>query len=411
MSVNVGKVQYAYVDESGDPYLDLTKDGTSHFYVVCAILVDANQRDLIENKAANLIHNFFGTGEMKSSGVGGDLSRRIRILNAIGSLGVKFTALVADKQEIYKESGLQYRRSCVKYLHDRLYKRLYKSFAKLHVYADQHGRSEFMESFKKYLSDRYQRELFDYHDFSFVDSAKQPLVQIADMIAGSLLRYYSGKDPADVVRLLVDSAIIIERWPPNAKTPDVVVGIEGDEKYDHLVAEQGVRLARQFVKDHEKQDDPDIESQVEALRYLFYTYEQNQNQYAHAEDILRHVNQSREEEMSLQVFRYNIIAKLRNEGVIIASSNKGYKIPSKTKDMNEFVSLVDGMAIPYLKRLAIARDHLLLSSNKEYDIVNKDQYMILAKCLNVIEGEKFDRQNDSRSEETSNEDAMQSNYK
>lgn len=384
-------VQYAYVDESGDPHLDLTKPGTSRFYVVTAVLVDEKRKGDLTARVDSIRSRFFGTGEMKSSGVGGKAKRRRDILTALVDAGIRFCALVADKSQIDRDSGLQYKRSFIKYLQGRLYKRLYHAFTSLHILADQHGSSEFMKSFHRYLQERYRNDLFDHADFSFVASHDTPLVQAADVIGGSLRRVYADQDAAELLEVLSGAAVIVERWPPSTELADVVTGLEEHERFDHLVAQQGIVLARDFIHNHVGIDDPDTESQVEALHYLLYRYELEPTSYIHAQPILDHVNSCRDEVMSLQSFRTNVIAKLRTDGVIIASSNKGYKIPNTTADIADFVSLVEGQALPYLKRLALAQGHLLLASQGDYDIVSSKKYPELSECLRSLEKGQFEQ--------------------
>ena len=146
-----------------------------------------------------------------------------------------------------------------------------------------------------------------------------------------------------------------------------------------------------FILNHKDVDDPDTESQVNTLHYLLYQYGLEPTFYIHAQPILDHVNSYRDEAMSLQSFRMNVIAKLRTDGVIIASSNKGYKIPNTTADIADFVSLVDGQAIPYLKRLAQAQRHLLLASQGDYNIVSPNKYPELSKCLLSLEKGQFEQ--------------------
>ena len=376
--------QHAYVDEAGDPHLSLEKAGTSEFYVVCAVLVDENNAPHLARRLDEVRGEHFGPSEMKSSGVGGNTQRRGKLIISIVNAGVKFYAIIVDKKKIDKDSGLQWKTSFIKYLHGRLYKRLYRAFSNLRVYADAHGSPEFMDSFKKYLEGRYQGHLFEKQIFAMVKSEDEVAVQAADIIAGTLLRVYSGKDSKELVAALTPATILIERWPPDASMPDVVSGIPDEEKYDHLVAEQGVMLARQHITSNADTNDPDAESRVEALRYLLYRYELDPSVYVEAKTVLDHVNLTREEVYSLQAFRSNVIGRLRSEGVIIASSNQGCKIPNSASDMHEYVSLVDGQAVPYLERLAVARNHLKFITTGEYDIVDSNKFPKLRKCLDAL---------------------------
>ena len=381
--------QWAFIDEAGDPHLGLHKKSVSSFYVVCAVLVDENAKDAIAAKVDQVRSKFCGKGELKSSNIGGNLARRKDVLNALVATGIKFCAFVVDKNDIDATSGLQYKKTFIKYLHGRLYKRLYRAFASLHVVADEHGSPDFMDGFRKYMEERYQKELFDHADCRFADSATEPLVQAADIIAGSLLRVYSGSDPDDVLALLSGSAIIIERWPPNIKRPDVLGEIEDKERYDHLVAQQGIMLARDFFATNAGSDDPRIEVQVETLRYLLFRYEVDPAQYVYTDEIIRHLNKHTPEPITHQTFRAQVVGKLRSQGVIIASSNKGYKIPNTAQNMDSFVSLVSGVVIPYLKRLSMARQQLLLASKGSYDAVDAQKYTELSECLKCVDQSKF----------------------
>jgi hypothetical protein len=376
--------RWAFVDESGDPHLSLDKEGTSQFYVVCAVLSDSTSVSELQQRLNEVRLSHFGPGEMKSSSIGNDLPRRKKVLDSLIAAAPKFCAIIVDKKEVDASSGLQWKKSFIKYVHRRLYARLFRVMNSLSIHADQHGSEEFKTTFHRYLRDRFSGLLLERLDFQFVDSADSVGVQAADVIAGTLRRVYSGDDPLELLATLKQSAVIIERWPPNVATPDILVGVDPNEKFDHLVAEQGIRLAREYILTHEVSEDPDDEARVEALRYLLYRYEMDETAYVERAVILQHVNQGREEEMSLQNFSAKVIGRLRSEGVLIASSNQGCKIPNATADMREFVSLVDGQVIPYLRRLSEARKQLQLASLGEYDIVQASDFPQLLKCLDCL---------------------------
>lgn len=144
-------VQFAYVDASGDPNLDLSKKGTGPYFVVAAVLVDSQNHETLLAQAEAIRIRFFANGEMKSSAVGKDVQRRRSILEALQATDLKFTALVVDKGEINRTSGLQYKRSFLKHLQGKLIRRLYQCFIELRVFADQHGSEDFMKGFERYL--------------------------------------------------------------------------------------------------------------------------------------------------------------------------------------------------------------------------------------------------------------------
>mgnify|MGYP001343427301 CR=1 FL=1 len=384
--------EYAFIDESGDPSLEIEKDGVSSYYVIGAILISGDDNLALCRQLAETVRQTnFGEGEIKSSSVGKNIKRRRVILNDLSKLPLVFYAFIIDKQNIYKDSGLKFKKSYIKYSHGRLYKRLYKSFSSLHVVADEHGHPEFMESFKLYLKKNYQRNLFDHEDFSFANSTSEILLQIADFLSGSVQRIFSGKDPRDVFNEFSAITIMLEKWPPSADSLGFMEGLETSEKFDNIVAEQGIMHARSFIDAPSSVDNEEIESQVETVRYLLYKYELNPYGYVSTKEILNHLNQTREAELKEHRFRSHVIARLRNNGVIIASGSNGYKLPNCSTDMDTFVSLVNTQTIPYLKRLSYARRQLILATKGGYEIIPKEKYPDLLKCIESIEEEDFEQ--------------------
>lgn len=384
--------EYAFIDESGDPSLETEKVGVSSFYVIGVILISGDDNLAMCRKQAEEVRQAnFGRGEIKSSAVGGNTKRRRIILNDLCRLPIRFYAFVIDKKNIYKDSGLKFKKSYIKYSHGRLYKRLYKSFSKLHVVADEHGHPEFMDSFKLYLQKNYQQNLFDHEDFSFANSSAEVLIQAADFLSGSVQRIYSGKDPRDVYNEFSDITIMLEKWPPSTDSLGNMERLEPVEKFDNIVAEQGIMQARYFIAASSPEDDDENESQVETVRYLIYKYELDPFGYVSTKEILNHLNETRGVELKEHRFRSHVIAQLRNNGVIIASGSNGYKLPNCSKDMDTFVSLVNTQTIPYLKRLSLARRQLRLATKGDYEIISKEKYPELHKCIESIEDDDFEQ--------------------
>lgn len=78
--------------------------------------------------------------------------------------------------------------------------------------------------------------------------------------------------------------------------------------------------------------------------------------------------------MKDQAFRMRIIGKLRDKGVIIASSQKGYKIPSKQAELYDFINHDAKIVIPMLARLKKCRDLVKLGTANELDLLDHPEY-------------------------------------
>lgn len=373
--------KFAFVDESGDLNLN---DEASSYYAVAAVIVSEENKETLYQHAENVRQKHFGNGEIKSSKLSDE--RRILVLRDLLHEHLKFYAFVINKELIHTDTGLAYKKSAIKHLNGRLYSKLYQAFSSLRVYADEHGRDEFMEGFKTYLNKQIKQDLFEEDAlFEFVPSDSNVLVQVADLIAGTVRKAYSGDEGVrDSLSMLKEHSLIIEPWPHPRISDDSLVTSGAESDYDYLVAQQSMNLARGFIEDNEKSDEIETIRQIETLRYLISTFAQTPNEYAYADSIMAFLNENEAEPVGKQYFMTNIIGRLRSKGVIIASSNKGYKIPCTTKEIEEFVSLVDGHVLPYLERLHKAREHLRFSSLGEYEIVCPERHTRLHRCLEAF---------------------------
>jgi hypothetical protein len=104
----------AYVDESGNHVLDSSKEGTSEFYIVCAIVISDEKLDESKKIATAIKDRYFPNGEIKSSRVKrSNPQRRIKILNEINKIDFKIICAAINKLEILPISGLQYKKSFI----------------------------------------------------------------------------------------------------------------------------------------------------------------------------------------------------------------------------------------------------------------------------------------------------------
>lgn len=89
--------------------------------------------------------------------------------------------------------------------------------------------------------------------------------------------------------------------------------------------------------------------------------------------------------LSDQAFRMRIIGKLMDKGVIIASSQKGYKIPSKQSELYDFINHDAKIVIPMLARLKKCRDLVKLGTANQLDLLNHSEYDSLRIFFNALD--------------------------
>lgn len=383
---------YAFCDEFGAFGFDFEKDNVSSHFIIAAIIVEEECLDLVQQEAERIRQRFFQSGEMKSSNVGNNHKRRRLILEQLKELPFKIYLFVADKRKICEESGLRYKTSFYKFLNQYVYNALHISFQKLTIVADETGSNEYMASFAEYIRGKNpDLSLFDEFNFKFDESKHGVIVQIADIVAGSIAYSYDIKkmvkaDGANYKTFLGAQIIGIQEFPVSYKTFKIEQHRQFESSDDMDVANICFRRALAFKQRYEnKEADENVRMQIAVLDYLLFRFMNNSiRKYIPTKELQSSLINQGFEEITTQSFRNRIIAKLRDAGVIIASSSKGYKIPSKKQEIEDFIRHGQGIIEPMLHRIKLCYDGVFLGSEGKIDILNSPEYYLLKKILNVF---------------------------
>lgn len=363
---------FAFVDEYGDPSLRTGVPGTQSHFVIAAVMVEPAEHKQLDAAIEQVRERHFQAGEIKSSKVGGNWNRRMKILDDILKLRFGFHLVVIHKDRVHRDSGLQFKRSFLKYIHGALYRRLFQAIPDLRVIADEHGSREFMEGFQAYVRRKHIPNLFHDADIWFENSKAQPVIQLSDFLAGSIghsLRPEAAVPFAEILRVLNAHLITFVEWPPVAR-PFYTSAKNKDKALDDLVREYSLTRAATFISENAGSEDFAIQSQVEILRHLhFHCQFIDEHGYISTRRLLSLVKSISGAKVSEQFFRSQVIAELRDEGILIASSPLGYKIPVTVNDMHRFVEQANHTISPLISRLNRARDSLMVASNGRLDIL------------------------------------------
>jgi hypothetical protein len=368
--------------------LDVGKDGASNYFIVVALVIEKDRVAELAALAEVIRKRHFQTGEIKSSNIKDKdgHARRIRVLDDVLALDFKFYALAVDKAKVRRDSGLQYKASFLKFLNGKLYNRLYRAYTEVSAICDEHGGESFKSSFRVYIEKNHKPDLFYLSDFTQVNSADNVLVQVADLIVGTIAKIYEGKsNPAlneKYLEMLKEKSLCMDEWPTKFQVyspPD-----DGSDSLNEFIYLHSLSKAEVFLEDKEGSADEDTQMQVCALRKLVFQCRWGGGNYITAPEIIHHLRQNGHEKASEQYFRTSIIARLRDSGVIIASCNKGYKIPTGFSDFNDYVERVDSLVVPYLSRLKHARKSFLIASGNEVDLLKGTNYPTLVNLLEQI---------------------------
>ncbi len=374
---------YAYTDEAGNYGFNFDQQDISTHFIVTSILIEESKIKLLEKGIEEIRKKYFQAGEIKSSSVGKNHKRRCIILDQLMKLDFKVFAVVVDKRALDVHSGLQFKKSFYKFINNLVHKELRAAFPVLTICADEIGTNEYMQSFVKYVKAKEEYpDLFQQREFYFEDSKQSVIVQLADFISGTLLFTYDKikqQDAPNFIKILDSKILLIENYP---KIIDSYIFNGGalSIQYDEEIANISLKRAQMFISKNKDSVDPDTKIQLQVLKYLCFRFINNDTRnYISTKEILNYLRRSIGIELKVQYFRTRIIAKLRDQNVIISSSPKGYKLPSKEDELYDFINHGTTIIIPMLDRLKRCRDIVKFETMGELDLFNNSEYTGLKK--------------------------------
>lgn len=383
------KQMHAFVDEFGAFGFDFANTGCSSHFIISAIIVNEQDLDVVSRGVENIRRIYFQQGEMKSSKIGRNHKRRITILNELKKLPFHIFALVCDKRKIYENSGLRYKKSFYKFLNNLVYQELRVSYQKLIITADETGNNDYLQSFIQYVkSKEIPLNLFDNSLFRFENSKSGVIIQVADIISGSLAYNYDVKktseaDGYNYESILGDKLHRIKQFPEtfdsfNVNQQNLNAG------YNPLIADICYRRARYFIEHNANTEDLEIKQQMIVLNYLLFRFmNRSPRNYIPTKELINQLCNLGYERLSTQAFRNKIIATLRDHEVIISSSSSGYKIPSSEKELYDFINHGESIIMPMLERLKKCNDIIKMGTNGKINLLNRPEHKQLAKILNA----------------------------
>ena len=373
---------YAFTDEYGAFGWELNYPSVSTHFIITAIIVKESDLASFTQKAEALRKKHFQTGEIKSSKIGKDHKRRLRVLRDLEDIPFSIFSVCIDKQKCLDNmsmKGLQYKKTFYKFMNNIVHRELRRAFEKIVVVADEIGTNEYMQSFCQYVRNHQDLpNLFGDAQFGFESSKSDVRIQIADLISGTLAYAYDthkrSDDAPNYVQVLKNKIIRIELYPKTYENY-VLENSAIAEDYDEDIAKLCFAQAVKFVEHNANDADPEIKAQVIVLQYLLFRFMNNDTRgYIYTQELKGQLANTELRGISDSAFRMRVIGKLRDKGVILASSQKGYKIPSKQAELYDFINHDAKIVIPMLARLKKCRDLVKLGTVNELDLLDHPEY-------------------------------------
>ena len=374
------KIAYIYIDESGTPTLEIEKKGVMPFEVYSAVVIEKdNIVQARESLNEIIIENNIKRGYLKSSKMSDD--QRIKVLSSFNKFAHHVLTLVIDKSKINKESGLQYKKSFVKYFQRILSKKFFERYDEFHIWSDSYGNTDFRLSLTRYLEDKgyIGQTLFSNNTFIIADDQnEEPLLQFADIYAGTVAKYFCHKYSDDklakyIYENFISKKVTIEWFPWETITLHAAQNIFND-KFDIDLYNIALETANKYIINHEHDD---IEG-VELIKYIIQESKYHPLRVISSKEIKQKLN-SLGYEISDPI---NKIALLRTEEVVIISpqGKKGYKFPTSEQELADFYDRLRDNVIPQLLRCRTINNVLQEKSFGKYGVLKTQEY----KKLNIL---------------------------
>lgn len=382
----------AYIDEYGAFGFQFDKPNCSSHFLICAIILDDNEKDIVEQGLEKIRSKYFQKGEIKSSKVKRNHRRRMIILEEILKLPFHVYLYVVDKRKIYENSGLRYKESFYKYLTNQIYEELRVNFRELQIVADEIGTNEFKESFYSYTRSKQKktRSLFgdEYGetDLVLVNSKNNIINQLADFVVGCMAyKYDVQKIPLSAGyhydQILNTKINRIKEFPETIDSFQVSSSSTA-VNYDWEIADICFRKAKAYIESNKSSADDEVKQRIIVLEYMLFRFMNNaQRRYIPTKELISQLKFAGYPNIALLSFRNKIIAPLRDSDVVISSSKNGYKIPYTEEELCAFVNHGKTIIMPMLSRLKKCNDVIAMGTNGRIRLFDKAEYSDLRQML------------------------------
>ncbi|RTK93826.1 DUF3800 domain-containing protein [Candidatus Saccharibacteria bacterium] len=197
-----------FIDDSGDPGFKFDKGSSTHFVIACIVFddnLDAEETALRIKRLRRSL-GWRDDHEFKFNKASKDI--RLTFLNEIKSCKFRVRAIIADKSII---RSVELRRNKNKFYNYMIKEVLSKSAGKIidgRIRLDGHEDRSYKKAATTYFRQQANPDGSIIKDMKFVNSKNDNLIQLADMVAGSIFRTtQKHKTDSDTYLKVIDKRI------------------------------------------------------------------------------------------------------------------------------------------------------------------------------------------------------------
>lgn len=378
---------HAYIDETGTNELDVNKQGVSRLFICVAVVVEESDTKDLFQSMDQMAADLCSGAEVTSKRIGANHTRRVQFLERIKDLPFGYYAMVIRKDAVPEESGLQYKRSFYKCINKMTYRNLARGGRSVRIIADSIGGADFMDSFQDYLSRQMKPDLFSNYTHEFRDSAECRMIQLADLIAGTLSYCFGpdkkGEHSAQLRSLLSDKEMGIDIWPVEITDRETIEANQNEAGTDVDISTPMLQRISNFISNREGSSNPIHRMQVEVIRMLRFAreFESPSRQRIHSDELMARLSHQGFEDIGKRAFTKEIIGEIRLQGIILAGSQSGYRLALTLGDIRDYLEHNRNIIEPMISKLAKARQSVKHDTANAVDILGNEPFRLLAKLV------------------------------
>ncbi len=213
-----------------------------------------------------------------------------------------------------------------------------------------------------------------------VDDKNEVLVQLADLVAGSLGRVFAHshyvKEASDIIDALIGKMMPPEYFPYRYQVPAVSKSTNSSSE---LVTRFVVKDVIKYINQNSKSD-----PKVDLLKFLYFCFRINPNQLVDVHSIQGSLSRLHKN-ITVEQIR-TLIRDLRYDGILVvtAAGRSGYKLAKDENDISAYFNHYLNYVKPMLRKMEVANNKL-----KKLDVDNhlmdSQKFLLLKQLINVSE--------------------------
>ncbi|NLJ79715.1 MAG: DUF3800 domain-containing protein [Firmicutes bacterium] len=372
----------AYLAESGNFSLSLDDPAAAVYFLACALIVDQRQEASLIKIIQEIREEEFEGGELRIKPGRGDHGQRFRILKKLLAQPFDLVYLVLDKRKTYFDLYIDSAFTFKEHLSRIFYRNLKRSYHSLKIIVNG-GKSEFQACLHKRAAQ--EGLLFNSYEFREKSGRNCNLLQLADFFSKTLALGYGELVPKNYKAYLnfLQDKIVWGQVFPRKDEDYLTAEVIALKNCDHKIAAWAVRLALDYIS---KYGDSNLFlelDRVAVLERFLFQLQIKPTEYLGTDQLKGLLYNMFGRKYSNHQFRADIIAPLRDAGVIISSSSKGYKIPLNLEEVHAYSKHTLQVVYPMLERLRKCRNSILTATDGKLDIIEGSGYEHLRSYFQI----------------------------